>query len=69
MAQPNNQFVGVLINGTGDAAGDPQYFLNQAAAAEGAKEMIRAAPQGYSIYVYKVFAHIDMLVSYTTVID
>jgi len=69
MAAPNNQFIAVVINGTGDVEGDPQYFTTQALAAAGAKNMIRNASHGCSVYVYKVFAHIDMTVTYDVVID
>ena len=69
MAAPNEPFIVTLISPSGAAVGAARFFPTQAEAVDGAKDMIRVAPQGHSVYAYKAFAHIDMSVTYNTVID
>lgn len=64
MAEPKNKFVAIVINADGQPDGSPKYFPTRNDAREGAKEMIRTAPQGYSVYLFEAFAFMEMTVSY-----
>ena len=69
MPAPVNKFIAVVIDNRGLPTGTLAYFATRNAANEGAKEMIRAAAQGASVYIYKTVAHLDMTVTYGVVDD
>lgn len=69
MAAPVNKFFAVVIDGSGQPSGPPAWFATRNNATEGVKEMIRVAPQGSSVYIYKAVTHIDMTVTYSVVDD
>lgn len=64
MAEPKNKFIAVIINADGQPDGQPKYFPTRNDAREGAKEMIRTAQQGHSVYLFEAFAFMEMSVTY-----
>lgn len=64
MAEPKNKFLAIVITPDGQPAGSPKYFPTRNDARDGAKEMIRTAPQDHSVYLFEAFASLEATVTY-----
>ena len=69
MAEAQHKFIAVEITSDGWFTGEHKGFSTQQEAPDGAKAMIRTAPQGHSIYAYKALARIDMDVTYDVTME
>ena len=69
MTAPLHKFIVLTVDSRGERIGAPEFVDTRNAATEGAKEMIRKASQGASVYIYKAVSHLEMNVTYNVVDD